>query len=103
MVDEFVFYPNAYEILFPKNADYPKTTTELIERFVLVILCMVFARSAAMAFNRYLDRKFDALNARTAVREIPKGIITPNNALFYCLMMLLLSLFYPAFLYRCKK
>jgi 4-hydroxybenzoate polyprenyltransferase len=42
---------------------------------------MVFARSAAMAFNRYLDRKYDALNPRTAIREIPKGIITPTNAL----------------------
>jgi 4-hydroxybenzoate polyprenyltransferase len=42
---------------------------------------MVFARSAAMAFNRYLDRKIDSLNPRTAVREIPKGIISPRNAL----------------------
>ena len=48
--------------------------------FFLVILCMVFARSAAMAFNRYLDRKWDALNPRTAVREIPSGVISPNNA-----------------------
>ena len=39
--------------------------------FLLVILCMVFARSAAMAFNRYLDRHFDAKNPRTAIREIP--------------------------------
>lgn len=51
--------------------------------FILVILCMVFARSAAMAFNRYLDRKWDALNPRTAIREIPKGIITPKNALLF--------------------
>lgn len=42
----------------------------------LVILCMVFARSAAMAFNRYLDRKFDARNPRTAIREIPSGVIS---------------------------
>ena len=46
-----------------------------------VVLCMVFARSAAMAFNRYLDRRFDALNPRTAVREIPAGIISPGAAL----------------------
>jgi 4-hydroxybenzoate polyprenyltransferase len=51
--------------------------------FLLVILCMVFARSAAMAFNRYLDRKWDALNPRTAIREIPKGIITPQNTLSF--------------------
>lgn len=47
---------------------------------------MVFARSAAMAFNRYLDRKFDALNPRTAIREIPKGIITPKNALTFTIV-----------------
>jgi 4-hydroxybenzoate polyprenyltransferase len=50
---------------------------------LLVILCMVFARSAAMAFNRYLDRKFDAKNPRTAVREIPSGILKENNVLLF--------------------
>jgi 4-hydroxybenzoate polyprenyltransferase len=50
-------------------------------RFVFVLICMVTARSAAMAFNRYLDRNFDARNPRTAIREIPRGIIAPNNAL----------------------
>lgn len=44
---------------------------------------MVFARSAAMAFNRYLDRTFDALNPRTAKREIPAGIIKPQQALMF--------------------
>ena len=53
---------------------------------VKVILCMVFARSAAMAFNRYLDRRFDALNPRTAQREIPAGIIKPGNALAFTLI-----------------
>ena len=38
-------------------------------KLFLVIACMVLVRSAAMAFNRYLDRQFDALNPRTAVRE----------------------------------
>jgi 4-hydroxybenzoate polyprenyltransferase len=52
----------------------------------LVILCMVFARSAAMAFNRWLDAKYDALNPRTAVREIPAGIIQPNNALLFTIV-----------------
>ncbi len=50
---------------------------------VLVILCMVFARSAAMAFNRWLDKHFDALNPRTALREIPAGIISANKALLF--------------------
>lgn len=48
---------------------------------ILIVLCMVFARSAAMAFNRYLDRSFDAKNPRTAIREIPKGIISASSAL----------------------
>jgi 4-hydroxybenzoate polyprenyltransferase len=54
--------------------------------FVLVILCMIFARSAAMAFNRLLDRRWDELNPRTAIREIPKGVITPQNALLFTLI-----------------
>lgn len=59
---------------------------ESIIRFLLVILCMVFARSAAMAFNRYLDRSFDALNPRTAIREIPAGIIKSNSALWFTII-----------------
>ena len=47
----------------------------------LVVLCMVFARSAAMAFNRFIDRRFDALNPRTAIREIPAGVISSSAAL----------------------
>ncbi len=61
-------------------------------KLLLVILCMIFARSAAMAFNRYLDRKWDALNPRTAIREIPKGIITPGNALAFTLVSCFLFL-----------
>ena len=53
------------------------------EKLILVILCMIFARSAAMAFNRWLDKKFDALNPRTAIREIPSGIITSKNAMLF--------------------
>jgi 4-hydroxybenzoate polyprenyltransferase len=50
---------------------------------LLCLLCMLFARSAAMAFNRYLDRNIDAKNPRTQIREIPSGIITPQNALLF--------------------
>ncbi len=50
---------------------------------VKMLLCMVFARTAAMAFNRYLDRRFDALNPRTAKREIPAGVIKPQQALWF--------------------
>ncbi|MGN6438575.1 MAG: UbiA-like polyprenyltransferase [Agriterribacter sp.] len=55
-------------------------------KFVLVVLCMIFARSAAMAFNRYLDREFDAKNPRTAIREIPAGIIKANSALLFTVL-----------------
>ena len=55
----------------------------MIFKLFLVILCMVFARSAAMAFNRYLDRQYDAKNPRTAEREIPSGLISPFNALVF--------------------
>jgi 4-hydroxybenzoate polyprenyltransferase len=64
----------------------PLSSQSLIIRFLLIILCMVFARSAAMAFNRYLDRDIDALNPRTAIREVPKGIITPKNALAFTIV-----------------
>lgn len=53
---------------------------------LLMLLCMVFARSAAMAFNRYLDRRYDALNPRTAIREIPAGKISPRNALVFTII-----------------
>lgn len=52
-------------------------------KFILVIVCMVTARSTAMAFNRYLDRHFDKLNPRTAIREIPAGIIKAEKALVF--------------------
>ena len=49
---------------------------------------MVFARSAAMAFNRYIDRDIDKANERTAnVREIPAGVIKPKTALMFVLCM----------------
>ncbi|MEI7959488.1 MAG: UbiA-like polyprenyltransferase [Chitinophagaceae bacterium] len=51
--------------------------------FAAVIVCMVTARSTAMAFNRYLDRHFDKLNPRTAIREIPAGIIKAEKALVF--------------------
>lgn len=54
--------------------------------FILVLLCMVFARSAAMAFNRYLDRDVDERNPRTRSREIPAGVISPRAALGFVIM-----------------
>jgi len=40
-----------------------------------ILLCMVFARSAAMAFNRLADRRIDARNPRTATRHLPAGLL----------------------------
>lgn len=51
------------------------------QKLGLVVLCMIFARSAAMAFNRYIDRDIDAQNPRTTQREIPAGVIAPRAAL----------------------
>lgn len=53
---------------------------------VKVVLCMVFARSAAMAFNRWLDRDIDARNPRTVIREIPAGVIKADSALLFVLL-----------------
>lgn len=50
---------------------------------LLVVLCMVFARSSAMAFNRYADRHIDKMNPRTEGREIPAGIIAQRSALVF--------------------
>lgn len=61
-----------------------------IPLFIKVLLCMVFARSAAMAFNRYLDRRYDALNPRTAKREIPAGVIGAGQALAFTIICSLL-------------
>jgi 4-hydroxybenzoate polyprenyltransferase len=62
------------------------TTKPWWQLFLLVIGCMVFARSAAMAFNRWLDKNFDALNPRTAIREIPSGIISEKNAMIFVIL-----------------
>ena len=43
----------------------------------LIIVCAVSARTAAMGFNRLVDRRIDALNPRTAQRELPAGVLRP--------------------------
>ena len=65
------------------NFDIYKPWWELL---ILVLLCMVFARSAAMAFNRWLDAEYDAINPRTAIREIPAGIISKSNAMIFVVL-----------------
>ncbi|MCR5710154.1 MAG: putative 4-hydroxybenzoate polyprenyltransferase [Bacteroidales bacterium] len=48
--------------------------------------CMVFARNAAMGFNRWADREIDARNPRTAGRDVPSGRISPGQALAFTLV-----------------
>lgn len=67
---------------------------------IKMLLCMVFARSAAMAFNRWLDRSYDAINPRTAKREIPAGIITPENALLFTIISCVLFVVTTFFINR---
>ncbi len=69
----------------------------ILWKLVLVIICMITARSAAMAFNRYLDRHFDKQNPRTAIREIPAGILSAESALRFvvinCMVFVLATYF----------
>ncbi len=53
---------------------------------VQVLICMVAARNSAMGFNRYIDRDIDAINPRTADREIPAGKISAKNALIFVIV-----------------
>jgi 4-hydroxybenzoate polyprenyltransferase len=55
-------------------------------KFALILAAMVCARTCAMAFNRIVDRKFDALNPRTAGRHLPAGEITLASALLLWLL-----------------
>lgn len=59
-------------------------------KLVLMVLCMVFARNAAMSFNRYLDRDIDARNPRTVIRDIPSGRVSSNEALLFTIINSLL-------------
>lgn len=65
---------------------------------ILVLLCMVFARNAAMAFNRYLDRNIDAKNPRTQMRDIPSGKVSANEALIFVIVNCVLFVAATAFI-----
>ena len=61
-----------------------------IRLLLLILLCIFFARNAAMGFNRFVDREFDKKNPRTALRELPKNIIRPFSALMFVVLNALL-------------
>ena len=65
---------------------------------LLVILCMVFARNAAMGFNRLADKKFDSLNPRTEKREIPAGKIGTRAAAVFVIVNTLLFMITSGFI-----
>lgn len=71
-----------------------------LRTFLLMLACMIFARSAAMAFNRYADYRYDSLNPRTATREIPSGRISKRNALIFVIISSLLFVTATALLNR---
>jgi 4-hydroxybenzoate polyprenyltransferase len=48
-----------------------------------ILVCMVFARSAAMAFNRLTDRKLDAMNPRTQTRHLPTGVLSTRSVVLF--------------------
>lgn len=71
-----------------------------IKLLLLIILCMIFARNAAMGFNRIADKSFDALNPRTKTREIPSGIISIKAATIFVTINSLFFIATTAFINR---
>ncbi len=67
---------------------------------IYVVLCMIFARNAAMSFNRYIDRKIDKKNPRTSNREIPSGLINANSAFVFVLINSILFIVTTYFINR---
>ena len=51
-----------------------------------IVACMVTARSAAMGFNRLVDARYDAANPRTAMRELPRGAMSPSEAALFVIV-----------------
>ena len=70
------------------------------QTLLLVVLCMVSNRNAAMAFNRLVDLRIDAHNPRTAHREIPQRLIRPRAALIFVVVNSLLFVAFCAALNR---
>ncbi len=85
--------PFALAMVFYATAGRPP-----IKSLVLIVLCMITARNAAMSFNRIVDRRFDAENPRTQNREIPSGKLSLKFSVGFCilnsLLFIILSLFF---------
>lgn len=72
-----------YDIAILERADF-------LRMLLGLIICMVSMRSAAMGFNRIVDFEFDALNPRTANRELPAGVISMKSAVFFVILSLVI-------------
>ena len=80
--------------LLALNRQHPVDGVEFIAvRIFWIIVAMVAARSAAMGFNRLADAKFDALNPRTAARELPRGIMSRREAIVFVAVSSLVFVF----------
>jgi 4-hydroxybenzoate polyprenyltransferase len=71
----------AFALNSHENINQPFRVIDLLG----ILLCMIFARSAAMGFNRWADHKLDAANPRTAGRHLPAKILTPQSVIFFVL------------------
>jgi len=83
LASEFTFHQiqDARDSLFPNLKLWIRW-----QELVGVLLCMVFARSAAMAFNRLVDAKLDAENPRTVKRHIPAGLLSSSTVTLYTIV-----------------
>ena len=63
------------------------------QKLVWIVVCMVGARSAAMAFNRIMDARFDKANSRTANRALPAGQVDAQSYWFFLIASSLLFVF----------
>jgi 4-hydroxybenzoate polyprenyltransferase len=71
-----------------------------LKLLVLIILCMIFARNAAMSFNRLVDKNFDSINERTRHREIPAGKISVKGASAFVIVNVFLFILTTGFINR---
>ncbi|MCC5814653.1 MAG: UbiA family prenyltransferase [Leptospira sp.] len=67
--------------------------SDMFRLTLLIIICMVSGRSAAMGFNRYVDAEMDEKNPRTASRELPRGLISRGSVLFFIALSSFVFLF----------
>ena len=66
--------------------EYPLTPRDIAWRVLWIVVAMVAARSAAMGFNRLADADYDAKNPRTAMRELPRGAMSRQEAVVFVLV-----------------